>query len=84
MTCDIDLALTRDDLLCSHHFIGGEWTTAESSASFAISNPATGETISQVADGGTVDAQRALQAACDAFPTWASLTARERSGFLKR
>ena len=48
-------------------FINGEWCQAESGKKFGVINPATGEGIGDVADGGQVEAKRAIQAAHSAF-----------------
>ncbi len=47
-------------------------------------NPATGETIANVAKGGADDTQRAIDAAARAFPAWRQLTAKERGARVKR
>ncbi len=84
MTAEIDLALERDDLLCDSNFIAGEWVPAADSTRFPVFDPATAETVGQVASSGGDDARKALGAAQAAFPAWAALTARERARFLKR
>ena len=65
-------------------YIGGEWIDAGSGKTFAVSNPATGELLAQVADCGVADAQRAIDAAKKAQPDWAAKTAKERAAILKR
>lgn len=65
-------------------FIAGEWCEAEGGKTFAVTNPATGEEIAQVPDGGQADAARAIDAAAAAFRGWASATAYERSRVLYR
>ena len=63
-------------------FINGEWCQAESGKKFGVINPATGEGVGDVADGGQVEAKRAIQAAHSAFGDWSSMTAYERSEIL--
>ena len=63
-------------------FINGEWCQAESGKKFGVINPATGEGIGDVADGGQVEAKCAIQAAHSAFGDWSSMTAYERSEIL--
>jgi acyl-CoA reductase-like NAD-dependent aldehyde dehydrogenase len=65
-------------------FIGGSWVEAASGEAADATSPATGETIGPVAQGGREDAQRAIDAAHGAFPRWASATAFERAGALRR
>jgi len=51
---------------------------------FSVVNPATGETVAQVADLGAADCRKAIDAAHDASREWAALTASERSHILRR
>ena len=63
-------------------FINGEWCAAVSGKNFDVINPATGERITEVADGGKEEARRAIAAANDAFRDWSAQTAYERSRIL--
>lgn len=63
-------------------YINGEWVSAQSGKMFDVFNPANGETIGQVPDGGQADAALAIQAAGDAFKVWSGTTAYQRSGYL--
>ncbi|ASJ55755.1 succinate-semialdehyde dehydrogenase (NADP(+)) [Brevibacillus formosus] len=63
-------------------FINGEWVTAESGESIQITNPATGETVGTVTFGDGRDANKAIDAAHQAFASWSRLTARERAKYL--
>src|SRR5438105_6306646 len=65
-------------------FIGGEWQSADNRRSFAVKNPATSETIQEVADGGVAETRRAIEAAHAAFPAWSGLTADKRSVLLAK
>jgi succinate-semialdehyde dehydrogenase/glutarate-semialdehyde dehydrogenase len=65
-------------------YINGNWATAPDKASFAVLNPATGDVIDQVADGGGEMARAAIDAAAAAFPAWRGTTAYQRSEFLMR
>jgi succinate-semialdehyde dehydrogenase/glutarate-semialdehyde dehydrogenase len=63
-------------------YINGEWVTAKSGKLFDVFNPADGEKIGQVPDGGREDAALAIQAAEEAFKTWSGTTAYQRSAYL--
>src|SRR4051812_47780574 len=63
-------------------YINGEWRDAASGATFASTNPATGEEIGTAADGGVADARAAIEAADAAFGEWSTRTAYERSKYL--
>ncbi|OJA47022.1 NAD-dependent succinate-semialdehyde dehydrogenase [Burkholderia ubonensis] len=71
------------EFLRTGHYIGGEWHEPRG-ATYAVRNPATGETIAQVAKGGADTAQYAIAAAEHAFPAWRALTAKERGARVKR
>ena len=51
--------------------INGQWREPTRTATFSVTNPATGETIAEVVDGGRDDAIAAVDAAAAAFPAWA-------------
>jgi succinate-semialdehyde dehydrogenase/glutarate-semialdehyde dehydrogenase len=65
-------------------YINGEWVTAAGAKTFDVFNPATGEKVGQVADGGQAETKAAIDAAAKAFPAWANITAYERSAMLYR
>ncbi|RZD76789.1 NAD-dependent succinate-semialdehyde dehydrogenase [Streptomyces albidoflavus] len=51
---------------------------------FPVTDPADGSLITQVADGLAQDAHAAVDAAADAFPTWAATPARQRAEILQQ
>ncbi len=63
-------------------YIDGVWCDA--AARFQVVNPANGETVGEVPDGGDADAARAIDAAARAFPGWAGQTAYDRARLLYR
>ena len=69
-------------LLRNGHYINGSWHGATDT--YPVHNPATGSVIAEVAKGGGAEAQRAIDAAAAAFPAWRALTAKERSGKVRR
>jgi succinate-semialdehyde dehydrogenase/glutarate-semialdehyde dehydrogenase len=64
------------------HYIDGEWY--ESTSTYAVVNPATGEVIAQVARGGAAETTQAIAAAERTLPIWRAMTAKERSVRVKR
>jgi phenylacetaldehyde dehydrogenase len=60
--------------------IGGQWVNAASGKTFPTYNPATGEILSQIAEGDRQDIDAAVQAARKAFETgpWPRMTPSER------
>jgi succinate-semialdehyde dehydrogenase/glutarate-semialdehyde dehydrogenase len=63
-------------------YIDGKWVAADSGNMFDVLNPATGEVIQAVADGGADEATRAIEAADIAFKDWSRTTAYQRSAYL--
>ncbi len=64
--------------------IGGEWRPASGGGTLPVEDPATGETLVEVADGQVQDALDALGAAADAQAEWGEYPARERGEILRR
>src|SRR5262245_10006572 len=65
-------------------YVGGQWRAAASGDRLPIEDPATGETLTEVADAAPEDALAALDAACEAQADWARTTPRERGEILRR
>jgi succinate-semialdehyde dehydrogenase/glutarate-semialdehyde dehydrogenase len=76
------LTLEHPELWRTQHFIGGEWVGG--AATYDVLDPASGEPIAQVARGGRDEAQRAIDAASTAFPSWRTCTAAERGAKVRR
>ncbi len=64
--------------------VGGTWIEAASGAYFSVIDPATGDPVAKVPDGGRAEMRRAIDAASEAFPRWAALPALERGRILLR
>jgi succinate-semialdehyde dehydrogenase/glutarate-semialdehyde dehydrogenase len=64
--------------------IGGEWREANGAATLPVEDPATGETLCEVADATPEDAMAALDAAVAAQQQWAATAPRERGEILRR
>ena len=65
-------------------FIDGEEKTPATSSYSIRENPATEESLAQVAQGGPEDVDAAVRAAERAFPGWSRLPAPERAKYLLR
>jgi succinate-semialdehyde dehydrogenase/glutarate-semialdehyde dehydrogenase len=74
-----DPALLRDKC-----YVGGEWIAAASGQTMPVVNPATGETIASVPSLSAEETRRAIEAARDAQPAWAAMTAKERAAILRK
>ncbi len=65
-------------------FIGGRWRAASHGRQLLVENPATGKTLTEVADASVADGVAALDAACAAQRSWAAVPPRERGEILRR
>ncbi|MDN7138877.1 NAD-dependent succinate-semialdehyde dehydrogenase [Pseudidiomarina sp. 1ASP75-14] len=63
-------------------FIDGHWVPVEQR--FAVTNPATGEVVAEVADADATLTERAVEAAKNALPGWRKKTPHERAELLRR
>ncbi|HET7334992.1 MAG TPA: NAD-dependent succinate-semialdehyde dehydrogenase [Rhizomicrobium sp.] len=78
------LKINDESLLKSDSYINGAWVAADSGARFAVTNPATGETLADVADVTAAETRRAIEAAAAAYPAWRKKTAKERASVLRK
>jgi succinate-semialdehyde dehydrogenase / glutarate-semialdehyde dehydrogenase len=65
-------------------YIGGEWRDGGEGGTIAVEDPATGDTLIEVADATVDDAKAALGAAHEAFGEWRDHPPRERADILRR
>ena len=66
------------------HFIGGTWQPSSAGGTFSTVNPATGETLTEVASGTPEDISRAVAAARRAYGVWKALRPAERAKYVYR
>ncbi|KTS84301.1 succinate-semialdehyde dehydrogenase [Microbacterium testaceum] len=64
--------------------INGEWRAAEGGKTVAVYDPATGDVLIEIADASVDDGVKAMDAAAEAFPSWAATPDRERAEILRR
>ena len=65
-------------------FIGGKLVEPAAGSYYERENPATGEVVSVVAEGGGEEVARAVEAAREAFPTWSATPPAERARLVAR
>lgn len=68
----------------SKMYIDGEWISASGGKTYPLKNPADEQIIAQIADGGTAEVKKAIQAADKAFPGWSQMSAKARGEIMKR
>ena len=65
-------------------FINAKWSAGSGNRRGQVLDPATGETIGEVAFAEKADLDAALAAAADGFRTWSRVSAYDRAGILRR
>jgi len=65
-------------------YIGGQWREASDRQRFDVIDPATENTIASVASASVDDAKAAIEAASQAFASWAGRKPRERAEILRK
>jgi succinate-semialdehyde dehydrogenase / glutarate-semialdehyde dehydrogenase len=65
-------------------YVGGEWGGGKGGGTFPVLDPATEETLAEVADATESDALDAVAAAHDALPGWAATPPRQRAEVLRK
>jgi succinate-semialdehyde dehydrogenase/glutarate-semialdehyde dehydrogenase len=78
------MKISDQELLKTRAFIGGQWLDADDGGTFPVTNPATGETIADVASCGGAETRRAIETADEAMREWRQRTAKERAAILRR
>ncbi|WP_131112245.1 NAD-dependent succinate-semialdehyde dehydrogenase [Sulfuricystis thermophila] len=78
------MQLRDPDLFRQQAFICGAWIDADTAATVAVYDPASGEKLAEVPDMGAIETRRAIAAAEAAWPAWRELTAKQRSAILRK
>ncbi len=76
--------LNDPTLLRTDSYVNGAWTSALGDRRFAVTNPATGETVAEVADLGAAETTAAIDAAVPAQKAWAARTAKDRAMVMRK
>ena len=72
------------ELLREAMLIDGAWVPADSGQTLEVRNPATGELVARVPNGGASETRRAITAAERAMRNWRNALPKERSQVLRR
>jgi succinate-semialdehyde dehydrogenase/glutarate-semialdehyde dehydrogenase len=78
------LNLKDPSLFTQQACVSGAWVNADSGATVAVANPATGELLGTVPMCGTAETERAIRAADVAQRLWRDVPAKERAQILRR
>ena len=83
MSSPLESRLQDAQLLQTRAFVDGRWQEGEHGR-FAVTDPATGAHLADVADVSVAQVQQAIAAAQAAWPDWRERSAHERSALLMR
>ncbi|MCH7502292.1 MAG: NAD-dependent succinate-semialdehyde dehydrogenase [Proteobacteria bacterium] len=78
------MQISDQGLLKTQAYVDGKWINADSGDTLAVINPATGDTIAEIAKCGTAETRRAIEAAERAQKEWRTRTAKERGAVLRK
>lgn len=78
------IQLKDSTLLKTQAYIDGQWVDGDKGETFAVTNPATGEHLADVASVGVDETRRAINAAEKAMGAWKALPAKTRSELMER
>ncbi len=82
-TTDLKSLLSKPELLATKAYIGGQWVDGDN-GTFAVSNPARGDIVAEVADVSRAQVTGAIAQAEAAQKKWAEYTGKERAAILRR
>ncbi|MEN7342820.1 MAG: NAD-dependent succinate-semialdehyde dehydrogenase [Pseudomonadota bacterium] len=78
------MQLSDPTLLKSEAYIDGAWCSPAHGRTYAVTNPANGDVLAQVASCGGDETHDAIAAAERALPAWRDMPAKARAGILKK
>ena len=78
------MQIEHEALLRTQAYIDGKWSSAGGGAVFPVTDPYSGDLLSEIADVGEREATQAVDAAHAAFPHWSNLTAEARCRTLRK
>ncbi|KUJ77981.1 NAD-dependent succinate-semialdehyde dehydrogenase [Ruegeria marisrubri] len=80
---DLKSLLKNPELLATKAYIGGNWVDGDN-GTFAVTNPARGDVVAEVADVSRAQVAGAIAQAEAAQKEWAKYTGKERAAILRR
>ncbi len=78
------MQISDKGLLKSQAYVNGVWIDSDNGSTFAVTNPANGETIAEVACCGTEETRRAIDIAAVSMVEWRKRSAKERGSLLRK
>lgn len=80
----MSIKLTNPSLWKTDAYIDGQWCSADDKTTVDVDNPATGAVLAKVANCGTAETRRAIEAADKAFASWSKTSVLVRAKMLRK
>ena len=80
----VSMQISDNGLLKTQAYIDGQWVDSDDSSTFAVTDPANGKTIAEVASCGSAETKRAIDAAEAAMVDWRRRSAKDRAAILRK
>ena len=80
----VSMQISDNGLLKTQAYIDGKWVDSDDGSTFAVTDPATGATIADVASCGGAETKRAIDAAEAAMQIWRRRTVKDRAAILRK
>ena len=78
------MEISDQALLKTQAYINGSWVDSDDGSTFAVTNPANGHTIAEIASCGESETRRAIEAAEAAMVAWRKRSAKDRAAILRK
>jgi succinate-semialdehyde dehydrogenase/glutarate-semialdehyde dehydrogenase len=80
----VSISITDKSLIRTQAYIGGDWVDSDSGKTYEVKNPANGKVIAEVAECGTAETRRAIEAAGRAMDAWRGKSAKQRAAIMRK
>lgn len=80
----MSMQISDKSLLKTRAYIDGQWVDGDDGSTFSVTDPASGQTIAEVASCGTAETRRAIEAAEAAMVHWRARSAKDRAAILRK
>ena len=80
----MSLEISNSSLWKTDAYINGQWCAADDNTTLDVDNPVNGDVLAKVANCGTAETKRAIEAADAAFIVWRKTSVNERSKLLRK
>jgi succinate-semialdehyde dehydrogenase/glutarate-semialdehyde dehydrogenase len=80
----VSISITDKSLIRTQAFIDGAWVDSDSGGTYEVKNPANGKVIAEVAECGTAETRRAIEAAGRAMDAWRGKSAKQRAAIMRK